>query len=118
MTRAAFAAAALVACAATPALAHEIPVNTGEGLLRNCTLKDDGAGEVEHHLGLCLGFVKGVTNTLAAQRQLKVCPPATLGNDDLLMAVVSRMKLLPADLMRESSAIIVQTALEDAFRCS
>ena len=110
-------AVALLIAFSAPASAHDIPVNTGTGLLRNCTLKNDGEGEVEHHYGVCIGFIKGVTNTLAVKGDLKLCPPATLGNDDLVMAVVSRLRMLPADLVGGSSAILVQTALEDAFAC-
>lgn len=117
MTRVPPLAAALLAVAASPAAGHEIPVNTGSGLLRNCTVEGDVEAEVEHHFGVCVGFIKGVTNTLAAKDRLKLCPPGTLGNDDLVMAVVTRMRMLPTDLVEGPSAIIVQTALEDAFAC-
>lgn len=100
-----------------PAMAHEIPLNTLRGLIQNCTLQDDDQGEVEHHTGLCLGFIKGVTNALAVHNQLKVCAPSALENGDLIEAVMSRARKAPKELLDESSAMFVEIVLQNAFPC-
>lgn len=53
-----------------PEVGIEPVINTGAGLLENCTFDARAAGQAdrEYHLGLCIGFIKGVTNTLAEQK--------------------------------------------------
>ena len=110
--------AALTFALPQPVSAHIIPVNNLEGLVQNCTMDDADRSETEHHMGLCLGFIKGVTNTLAVHELLKVCIPSTLENGDLIEAVISRARLLKdIDLQRMPAALFVQVALENAFAC-
>ena len=104
--------------ASFPASAHEIPVNTVQGLVKNCTLEDQSQAEVEHHAGLCIGFIKGVTNALAMHKMLKVCVPEGLENGDLIEAVLTRAKALPGDMQDLPSAALVQLSLENAFPCA
>ena len=111
--------AALVGLAVpVPASSHEIPLNTIEGLMSNCSLEDDDRREIEHHTGLCLGFIKGVSNTLAVHELLNVCAPDGLENGDLIEVIMSRARLLSDDTLDLPSAAFVQLALEDAFPCT
>jgi hypothetical protein len=108
----------LAATVPTPALGHEIPVNTVQGLVQNCTLEDDDQTETEHHLGLCLGFIKGVTNALGVHNLLKACPPSGLENGDLMQAVLTpAQRLKQSDQAKMPSAMFVQVVLENAFPC-
>lgn len=97
--------------------AHEIPVNTLDGFIQNCTLSDPDQSEVEHHYGLCVGFVKGVGNALAVHELLKVCLPAGLENGDLIEAILAPARKAPSSLRSESSAMFIQIVLENAFPC-
>ena len=105
-------------CSWQPAQAHDIPVNTLEGLVRNCTIDDPDQGEVEHHVGLCIGFIKGVTNALAVHDKLRTCPPDGLENGDLIEAILAPARKAPESLRRESSAMFIQLVLENAFPCA
>lgn len=102
---------------APPAQAHDIPVNTGTGLLANCTIRDDDQSEVEHHVGVCLGFIKGVGNTWVLNNPTAWCLPANFENKALIDAVVSRLQLLPKSLRDEPSAPLIVSAIEAAYHC-
>jgi hypothetical protein len=119
MTLRSFAVACAAGCLSlsSPAPAHEIPLNTGEGLIANCDYESSDQADAEHHLGLCLGFIKGVSNSYQAAHILDLCAPPSMDNEDLISAAVSRMKRLPDDILKASSAEILKYVLADAFAC-
>jgi hypothetical protein len=115
------AAYALIAVQATPPIANSQPepvINTGAGLLENCTVDAAASGKAErdYHLGLCIGFIKGVTNTLSEQRLGDICPPDDLTNDGLKDVVVTWLQRHPEFLGAPAVGAVV-SATTDAFPC-
>ena len=117
------AAACLIGALPSGARAHEIPLNTVPGLLENCTQRFEDDAEYEHHLGLCLGFIKGVANAwqvaaaLADDEGLMWCYPEERDaplNQELIDITVRELRDAPADGF---SAIIVIAALRRAYPC-
>ena len=89
-------------------------INTGAGLLENCTL--DSTADNEFHLGLCIGFIKGVTNAWTEQGSGQICPPDDLDNQDLRDTVVTWLRSHPQS--RNASAVgSVLSAITEAFPC-
>lgn len=111
------AAFVLLATIPSPSAAHEIPVNTVGGLVANCTLDDPDPKELEHHLGVCIGFIKGVTNALAMHDMLNVCPPANFDNRQLIDAVIEGTDRMSDEILDLPSAAFVEIALERQFPC-
>lgn len=122
MIGALFAALALSAAQATPPLAPdsqpEPVINTGRGLLENCTFDDKALGEadLEFHVGLCIGFIKGVTNTWADHNPREICPPDEVNNETLIGVVVSWLRAHPEALDAPAVAAVVVSTTE-AFHC-
>ena len=123
MIGALFAALALSAAQATPPPAPDSPpepvINTGAGLLENCTYdaRASGQADLEFHLGLCIGFIKGVTNASAEQGTGEFCTPDELDNEDLRAVVVNWLHSHPEAL--DSSAVgSVLSATTEAFPCN
>lgn len=117
------AATLLVGCA-TPAtgLTHalDFPINTRNGLLSSCRYSDissakPDAGEEEYHLGLCIGFIKGVTNTWAEMHPDQICPPESLTNEDLRAVVIKGLRSAPDDEASGAEAVLASTIA--AFPC-
>jgi hypothetical protein len=92
-------------------------VNTGEGLLRNCTYASGDEAKDEHRLGICIGFIKGVGITQAITEPIAMCPPEGFNNGMLRKAVVSRLRTLPRSFLSEPSAPPVIEAVKSAFPC-
>lgn len=114
-------AMALIVAQATPPVANGQPepvINTGAGLLENCTVDDVASGQPERdfHLGLCIGFIKGVTNTLSEQRLGEICPPDELTNDGLKDVVVAWLRKHPEFLEAPAVGAVV-SATTEAFAC-
>lgn len=99
------------------AYAHDIPVNTVDGLIRNCTLSDPSQDEIEFHTGLCLGFIKGVSNYMATEAREKKCPPPAIENGDLIESVVSLGKVTQKSMGDAPSVFLVRIAMERLFAC-
>lgn len=93
-------------------------INTGRGLLENCTFDDEASGQVdrEFHLGLCIGFIKGVTNTWAEHNPREICPPDELDNEKLRDLVVNWLISHPEALDAPAVAAVV-VATTEAFPC-
>ena len=121
MIGALLAALALSATQAPPSVSNSQPepvVNTSAGLLENCTYdaRASGQAELEFHLGLCIGFIKGVTNAWAEQRGGEFCPPDDLDNEELRAVVVNWLRSHPEAL--DASAVgSVISATTEAFPC-
>ena len=93
-------------------------INTGAGLLENCTYDAKAAGQadLEFHLGLCIGFIKGVTNAWAEQSTGEFCPPDELDNEELRAVIVNWLRSHPEAL--DASAVgSVLSATTEAFPC-
>lgn len=121
MIGALLAASALMAVQATPPVSEPKPepvINTGAGLLENCTYdaKASSPADLEFHLGLCIGFIKGVTNTWAEHNPRQVCPPDEVNNDKLRSVVVDWLRLHPEALAAPAVAAVV-VATTEAFPC-
>jgi len=122
MIGALLAALASLAMQAAPPVADSPPepvINTGRGLLENCTFDDkaSGAADLEFHLGLCIGFIKGVTNTWAEHNPREICPPDEVDNETLRSVVVNWLQLHPEALDAPAVAAVVVSTTE-AFPCS
>lgn len=103
---------------APPVKPAEPVINTGAGLLENCTFDATASGQAEgdFHLGLCIGFIKGVTNTLAEQKLVEFCPPGELTNEGLRAVVVTWLRAHP-ELLESSAVGAVVAATTKAFPC-
>lgn len=108
--------ALLAVQAASPEAPREPIINTGVGLLENCTVDAPDAGEAEFHLGLCIGFIKGVTNTWVEQRPDGICPPEQLDNQALRDIVVNWLRSHPKALGAPAVGSVV-AAVTEAFPC-
>lgn len=93
-------------------------INTGSGLLENCTYNAQAASqaELEFHLGLCIGFIKGATNTWAEHNPRKICPPDEVTNEELMTVVVDWLRTHPEALDAPAVAAVV-VATTEAFPC-
>ena len=102
-----------------PSIRIEPVVNTSSGLLENCTVDAAASGKAErdYHLGLCIGFIKGVTNTLSEQRLGEFCPPDDLTNEDLKDIVVTWLRGHP-ELLDAPAVGAVVSATTEAFPCA
>ena len=112
---------ALYAVQATAPISEGRPepvINTGAGLLENCTYeaKASGPADLEFHTGLCIGFIKGVTNTLSEQRLGDFCPPEATTNEDLKVVVVDWLRKHPK-VLGEPAVGAVVSAMTEAFSC-
>jgi hypothetical protein len=103
---------------ATPEVRIEPVINTGAGLLENCTIDPAASGQAErdYHLGLCIGFIKGVTNTLSEQRLGEICPPNELTNEGLKDVVVAWLRKHPEFLDAPAVGAVV-SATTEAYPC-
>jgi hypothetical protein len=115
------AASAVMAAQATPPVVNSQPepvINTGAGLLENCTYdaKASGQADLEFHLGLCIGFIKGVTNTWAEHNPREICPPDEVTNEKLRSLVVDWLRSHPEALEATAVAAVV-VATTEAFPC-
>jgi hypothetical protein len=115
-------ALALVATQAVPPvpeIRREPVINTGAGLLENCTFDAAASGQAdgEYHLGLCIGFIKGVTNTVAEQKLGGICPPDELTNEGLRDVVVAWLRAHPQFLGAPAVGAVV-SATAEAFPCA
>ena len=101
-----------------PAVRIEPVINTGSGLLANCTVDPAASGQAErdYHLGLCIGFIKGVSNTLSEQRLGDICPPDELTNEGLKDVVVTWLQKHPEFLASPAVGAVV-SATTEAFPC-
>ena len=101
-----------------PGSTSEPVINTGAGLLENCTVDAAASGKPErdYHLGLCIGFIKGVTNTLSEQRLGEFCPPDDLTNEGLKDVVVAWLRMHPEFLAAPAVGGVV-SATTEAFPC-
>lgn len=101
-----------------PAVQTEPVINTGSGLLENCAVDPAASGQAErdYHLGLCIGFIKGVTNTLSEQRLGEICPPDELTNEGLKDVVVAWLRKHPEFLDAPAVGAVV-SATTEAFPC-
>ena len=103
---------------ATPGPEAEAVINTGAGLLANCTFDATASGQEddEFHLGLCIGFIKGVVNSWTEQGFGQVCPPDSLDNQQLRDVVVTWLRAHPK--ARDAPAVgSVLAAVTEAFPC-
>ena len=93
-------------------------INTGSGLLENCTFdaKASSPADLEFHLGLCIGFIKGATNTWAEHNPRKICPPDEVTNEKLRAVVVDWLRGHPEALDAPAVAAVV-VATTEAFPC-
>ena len=122
MIGALLAAFALIAMQAIPPTSEPRPepvVNTGAGLLENCTYdgKASSQADLEFHLGLCIGFIKGVTNAWAEQNPGGICPPDDVDNEDLRDVVVVWLRSHPESLDAPSVGAVL-SAVTTAFPCN
>lgn len=94
-------------------------INTGTGLLENCTYdaKASGQADLEFHLGLCIGFIKGVTNAWAEQNSGGICAPDELDNERLRDVVVTWLRSHPESLEKPAVGAVL-SATTDAFPCN
>ena len=101
-----------------PEVRMEPVINTGAGLLENCTVDAAASGKAErdYHLGLCIGFIKGVTNTLSEQRLGEICPPYELTNEGLKDVVVAWLRKHPEFLDAPAVGAVV-SATTEAYPC-
>ena len=93
-------------------------INTGSGLLENCTFdaKASSPADLEFHLGLCIGFIKGATKTWAEHNPRKICPPDEVTNEKLRAVVVDWLRGPPEALDAPAVAAVV-VATTEAFPC-
>jgi hypothetical protein len=110
-----------MAVQATPPVSEPRPepvISTGAGLLENCTYeaKASNPADLEFHTGLCLGFIKGVTNTWAEHDPREVCPPDDVTNEKLRSVVVDWLRTHPEALAAPAVAAVV-VATTEAFPC-
>ena len=110
-----------LAMQAAPPVANSQPepvINTGAGLLENCSVDAAASGKAErdYHLGLCIGFIKGVTNTLSEQRLGDICPPDDLTNEGLKDVIVTWLRKHPEFLSAPAVGAVV-SATTEAFPC-
>lgn len=107
----------------TPAFAHDIMTNTRDGLLENCTQRYEQDTEYEHHLGVCIGYIKGVANAwyvasaAVGDEKMMWCLPErdTPSNKDLIDIVVRELRAAKQDL---PSALLVIAAFKQAYPCT
>lgn len=99
-----------------PAEAHNVPINTGNGLLAHCTTDGPDQVEIEYHLGQCLGFIKGVGNTWALEHPKAVCVRDGADNAQLRDIVVGYLRRV-VQLRDQASAYHVIAAMTEAFPC-
>jgi len=94
-------------------------INTGAGLLENCTFDDRASSQadLEFHLGLCIGFIKGVTNAWDQLNPGRICAPDDLSNQDLRDVVVRWLRSRPESLDQPAVGSVVSAATE-AFPCN
>lgn len=106
------------AAPAVPESPREPVINTGAGLLENCTVDVAAVrqSDVEYHLGLCIGFIKGVTNTLSEQQLGEICPPEDLTNETLKDVVVAWLRKHPQFQSAPAVGAVV-SATTEAFSC-
>ena len=120
MTNGLLAVLAWLAVQAAPPVASKLEpvINTGAGLLENCTVDAAASGQAErdYHLGLCIGLIKGVTNTLSEQRLGEICAPYELTNEDLKDAVVAWLRKHPEFLDAPAVGAVV-SATTEAYPC-
>jgi len=109
---------ALQSTPSIPEVGTEPVINTGTGLLENCTSGAAASDQAdrEYHLGLCIGFIKGVTNTLAEQKLGEICPPDELTNEGLKDVVVNWLREHPEFLEAPAVGAVV-SATTEAFPC-
>lgn len=115
------AALALSAMQPAPPVSDDRPepvINTGTGLLENYTFdgRASNQADIEFHLGLCIGFIKGVTNAWTEQSPGKICPPDELDNEKLRDAVVTWLRSHPESLDAPAVGAVV-AATTGAFPC-
>ena len=93
-------------------------INTGSGLLENCTYDAEASSpaDLEFHLGLCIGFIKGATNTWAEHNPRHICPPDEVTNERLRAVVVDWLRRHPEALDAPAVAAVV-VATTEAFPC-
>lgn len=104
--------------APAPEIKAEPVINTGAGLLENCTYDAGASGQAdnEFHVGLCIGFIKGATNTWAEHNPREICPPEDLTNDRLREIVVNWLRAHPEALDAPAVAAVI-VATTEAFPC-
>lgn len=116
------AALTLTAMQAVPSVSDirsEPVINTGTGLLENCTYdaKASSQADLEFHLGLCIGFIKGVTNAWGEQNPGKICAPDELDNEKLKDVVISWLRSHPESLDEPVVGSVI-SATNEAFPCN
>ena len=104
----------IVASWPSAATAHNVPINTGYGLLSHCTTEGLDQVENEYHLGQCLGFIKGVGNAWAIEHPKFVC--ITPGSDNLQLRNVVVEYLRMANRDRPAAYLVIE-AMSEAFPC-
>jgi Rap1a immunity proteins len=94
----------------------------GEVLYDGCDHIDtptDGAGMLK--AGMCIGFVMGVVDLLAAQAAIGepsgICAPEAETSEQYVAVVTKYLREHP-EMQREKAIIVVSGALYDAFPCS
>lgn len=94
-------------------------INTGSGLLENCSYdaKASSQADLEYHLGLCIGFIKGVTNAWGEQNPGKICAPDELDNERLRDVVVIWLSAHPNSLGQPAVRSVI-SATAAAFPCN
>lgn len=93
-------------------------INTAAGLLTNCTFdaRTANPAESEFHLGLCIGFIKGVTNAWSEQYPGRICAPVELDNERLRDVVVSWLRSHPGTPDAPAVRPVI-AAISSAFPC-
>lgn len=118
MIRVSILAAILTTVFTAPAEAHDIPINTGIGLLANCTYQSDDPTEIEFHIGVCVGFIKGVTNSVALQRGgSNWCAPQNMNNRQLIDAVLIPLRSYQVRQLEAPSPPLITAAIDKSFKC-
>lgn len=121
MARGSIIALALAAAQAVPPVLEVRPepvINTGAGLLENCTFESRAStqAELEYHLGLCIGFIKGVANAWAEQNPGKICAPDELDNGRLRDVVVTWLRSHPQSLGKPAVGSVISATTAE-FPC-
>lgn len=93
-------------------------INTGSGLLENCSFEAEASNQadLEFHLGLCIGFIKGATNVWTELNPGKLCPPEELDNEKLRDVVVAWLRSHPASMGAPAVGSVL-SATTEAFPC-
>lgn len=116
------AALALYAVPEAPPVRNVRPepvINTGSGLLENCSYdaRASSQADLEFHLELCIGFIKGVTNAWTEQSPGEICPPDELDNERLRDVVIDWLRSHPESFDAPAVGAVVSAATE-AFPCN